>query len=208
MITSKINPEVLTALLASGGGLAYQDRGKLTLLANLNPVVRVVVAGEMSDDIRKKMNQEKIMYLLVSEDLRFGREFFPDGYFENPPYVGRPYIYGLLDCYTLWRDWLKNEVNIDLPWNLERPHGWWDSEISLFLTESQKIGFVSAKSFKQGCACFFKSGDVDVANHVGIYLEGDLILHHNGGRFSCIEPFTNAMYKRLVSVVEYEGANK
>lgn len=205
MITSKISSEILNPLVQQGGGLIYQVKGKPTLLPESLPVARVVIATKMTDEIRHNMNQEKIVYLLVSSDLKFGREFFPADYFEDTPYEGRPYVYGLLDCYTLWRDWIKKELNVDLPWNLNRPHAWWETQPSMFLDGYQSEGFIDAKTFEFGCACFFKTGNSTSVNHVAIYLGDGKVLHHNGGRFSCIEPLTPAMYKQLHAVVKYVG---
>jgi len=47
----------------------------------------------------------------------------PCGYLA--PLVGRSFHHGVLDCYTLVRDFYARELGIELP-DFDRPDGWWD----------------------------------------------------------------------------------
>lgn len=108
----------------------------------------------------------------------------PCGY--QAPLVGRPFVHGVLDCYTLVRDWHAREAGIVLP-EFMRHDGWWnDGHSSLYLdnfrnagcdpiTGSPRCGDIILMQIRS------KNG---VPNHAGIYLGDELILHHLYGRLS------------------------
>jgi len=205
MLANQLNIELVKSLVQSGGGLVYSNRGKPTISCIDKPIFRLVVSRNMTDIIRDTMNSENIIYLLISEDTLQGKEYFPDKYFENTEYVGRPYLYGLFDCFTLVKDWFSREKNVNLPWNLDRPFKWWDTEASIYLKEYTKVGFRDTTELNPGSGFFSKMGGSTVANHAGIYLGNNTILHHPAGRFSCIEPITVPILNSITNIVEYKG---
>ena len=108
----------------------------------------------------------------------------PDGF--EMPYIGRPYVFGTFDCYSLLRDYYRREFGIQLDGfhNLRIPQ-WWRTGKDLLEDNWREQGFVPVTddSWQDGDALTF-AVDSDIANHVAIYVTGDIILHHLVNRLS------------------------
>ncbi|WP_237140977.1 C40 family peptidase [Pseudomonas putida] len=119
----------------------------------------------------------------------------PTGY--QAPLVGRPFHHGVLDCYTLVRDYYQRELGILLP-DYEREDGWWDKGQDLYADNFEAAGFypVDPNELRQGDLIVMQVRS-EKANHAGVYLaDGRLktepehhpvpggILHHLYGRDS------------------------
>ena len=92
---------------------------------------------------------------------------------------GRPFIYGAYDCYSLARDFYKRELDIHLP-QITRPMiGWWAAGQADYLTEGIKhCNMVDCDSLEYGDVLLFALNGSKVANHIGIYMEGNRFMHH------------------------------
>ena len=118
----------------------------------------------------------------------------PTGY--KAPLLGRQWVCGITDCWSLVRDWYKEEKDIELR-DWERP-----------LTPQE----FNDKPMFEGCAWRtnfrelrpdekLKNGDVllmsimyPTLNHVALFFEGDVI-HHLTDRLSCREPYSEWLLK-------------
>lgn len=112
--------------------------------------------------------------------------FEPNGF--TLDYIGRPYHYGIIDCYSLVVDWYKQELGITLaklPEN--RNTRFWEGEEPKPLMEEayKKLGFQKLIDVEpeKGDLFLIQTGST-VANHVAIYLGDDMILHHCENRLS------------------------
>lgn len=56
------------------------------------------------------------------------------------PLLGRTFHHGVLDCYTLIRDYYDQRLGIDLP-DFERHDNWWESGQDLYVQNFEKAGF-------------------------------------------------------------------
>lgn len=123
----------------------------------------------------------------TSEIIWFGSEDIPE-------LVGRPFIHGISDCYSLVRDYFRQKgiYTDDVP----RDWLWWEKGDDLITESFQKLGFVEVplSELQEGDA-FISQVRSAVPHHCGIYLGGDLILHHPGAsspidksKLSVIEP--------------------
>lgn len=106
------------------------------------------------------------------------------------PYEGRAYISGVNDCYSIARDYYKQEFNIELR-DYPRDSNWWKGAGAkdLYLAHVESEGFV-----KLGDKDKMKVGDVvflcvrsNVVNHSVIYIGGDQCIHHMSDNLSCQE---------------------
>jgi hypothetical protein len=167
------------------------------------PVVKLILVDNpynFTSDLRQQQAEDNLLYYLISQDLFAAKGYFPDGYFINTPYINRPFIHGLFDCYTLLQDWMYREKNIKLPFNINRPWEWWNSQQSLYLSYAEEIGFAPVSGNAQyGDVMVFALGST-IANHCAIYIEDGIVLHHRGGKFSCFEKLSDAFMAKLITV--------
>lgn len=107
-------------------------------------------------------------------------------------YVGRPYLFGTFDCYSLVADYYEREYGIRLERfpNL-RILRWWEKGLDILDKASwNAIGFTRVEDgdYREGdVVCI--AMDSKVANHVALYVTGDIILHHLVNRLSRRETF-------------------
>ena len=105
------------------------------------------------------------------------------------PYVGRPYVYGAHDCWTLARDWYQWEWGLKLPDFRREPRFWLKGQ-SMFVDNLGVCGFVNLVDEEPlpGDA-FLVQVASPVPNHVAVWLGDGTILHHVQGRLSTRDPW-------------------
>ena len=118
----------------------------------------------------------------------------PCGY--KAPILGRPWVWGITDCWSLVVDWYKREKNVELL-DYKRP-----STPEEFIKNPVFEKYLPSRGFKllQPNEQLM-NGDVlamsilgNGLNHVAIFLNGD-VLHHLTDRLSCIEPYSEWLQK-------------
>ena len=118
----------------------------------------------------------------------------PTGY--KPPLIGRQWVWGVTDCWSLVRDYYKEQHNIQLL-DYERPTTPQDFlDNPLFEQYAERTGFRQLNKDEK-----LQKGDVllmsilhPTLNHVAIFL-GDDILHHLADRLSTREPYNEWLLK-------------
>ena len=107
------------------------------------------------------------------------------------PLLGRDFLYGVRDCFTLVRDYYCLEHNMVNPPEFPRDIDWWEKGEEMFTRKNiEPHGFreVYAPELVEGDIVFMRVG-AKVTNHCGIYIENSLLLHHLHNRLSRKEPF-------------------
>ena len=118
----------------------------------------------------------------------------PTGY--KPPLIGRQWVWGVTDCWSLVRDYYKEQHNIQLL-DYQRPTKPQDFlDNPLFEQYAERTGFRELNKDEK-----LQKGDVllmsilhPTLNHVAIFL-GDDILHHLADRLSTREPYNEWLLK-------------
>jgi hypothetical protein len=113
----------------------------------------------------------------------------------NTPYTGRPFIHTKWDCFTLLKDFYKKELNINLP-DVSYFDEWWAKGEDFYMQTSGAAGFYPTLSLKKYDVIAMRLNS-HVFNHAAIYLGDNKILHHMGGKFSCIEEIRPAYLNML-----------
>lgn len=130
-------------------------------------------------------------------------EFFPTHY--RAPLVGREFSHGVLDCYSLIRDYYKDVLNIEIP-DFDRDFEWWEKGQNLYLENFSKAGFfeVSLKELGEHDVVLMQIHS-NVVNHGGVYIGNDTMLHHLSGRLSSREVFAGYYRKHCIKVLRHEA---
>jgi proteasome lid subunit RPN8/RPN11 len=122
------------------------------------------------------------------------------------PLVGREWSHGVLDCYSLVRDWFRSERGVLLP-NFARFDDWWKRGENLYLDNFAQVGFEAVnfadlRSLQPG-DCFLMQVASPVPNHAAVYLGDGLILHHLQGRLSSRDVYGGYWQKVTTHVLKY-----
>ena len=143
---------------------------------------------------RISCEHSNLPWYIVNPKTEQWAELKPEGY--KPELCGRPWVWGVTDCWSLVRDWYKQEKNIDLI-DYERsitPEEFLKNP--LFEKYAKDTGFRELGNEEPP-----KVGDVllmsimhPTLNHVAIFL-GDMVLHHLADRLSCKEPYSEWLLK-------------
>jgi proteasome lid subunit RPN8/RPN11 len=143
-------------------------------------------------------------------DVPHGRwhSFQPSGF--RAPLIGREWVWGIHDCWTLVKDWYSDH-GIVLP-DFERPNDPEDFvKAPLFDSLFPEAGFneVPRSEAKPGDAVlmsFYSKG----LNHVGVLDSNYRLLHHVRGRLSSLDLYGEGLQKatgKIVRHLDYERLN-
>jgi cell wall-associated NlpC family hydrolase len=211
MFGIELHNTLLTDCEAAGGsGYIVNAQGKPGFSKDYtyNTVSKLVIDlnSDLSvpDDTRQEMNTNNIAYTIIGKNKDYSKSFLPDRYFEKVAYENRIYIYGMLDCYTLIRDYFRNKHNIWIPANIDRSFNWWNNGKNLYVDLYHKYGFKQITSaIKRDDVLLFKFGN-SMPSHSAIYIGNGMMLHHMLGRLSCVEPFDGIYKSSLIGVLRYD----
>lgn len=101
-------------------------------------------------------------------------------------YLERPYAFGVLDCWSLVRDYYRREFNIKLG-DYPRIERFWANGYNFFGENWKNEGFVQLVNDEEprtGDLFLIQTDGSGNPNHIAIYLGDEVILHHCHGRLS------------------------
>lgn len=127
-----------------------------------------------------QIEHNNIPYFIMNYPLNTHTYTEPTGYVA--PYVGRPFVHGITDCYAIWRDFYKREFGIDMI-DYYRGHEWWAKGDNLYLDNYINAGFVEVDNLQYGDIILMKVAS-QVPNHCAVYIDNNIILHHVMGKVS------------------------
>lgn len=120
------------------------------------------------------------------------------------PLVGREFIHGQSDCYSIFRDFYFL-AGADFP-NFERTDEWWMNGGNLYLQNMENHGFKrldDTEPLQVGDVILMQVG-ADVPNHAGIYLGEQMVLHHSPKRLSKRDLYDGYWLKHTHSIWRFE----
>lgn len=128
--------------------------------------------------------------------------FEPENY--KAPLVGREFVHGVLDCYSIIRDYYREVLSIEIP-DFHRDHEWWEKGQNLYAENFRAAGFVEVnmKDLREHDVLLMQIHS-KVINHGAVYLGRDTMLHHAMGRLSSREIFGGYYRKHTVKVLRHE----
>ena len=167
-----------------------EDSGKVLAVIHSHPVTPPVAS--QADMI--SCEESGLVWHIVNPKTEQWGFYKPSGY--KPPLIGRHWVWGITDCWSLVRDWYKEKLSIELKdWDRPTtPEEFLDNP--LFINCFSETGFRELKpdeNLKNGDALLMSIGSAGL-NHVAIFLDGD-VLHHLADRISCKEPYNQWLQK-------------
>lgn len=122
-------------------------------------------------------------------------------------YIGRRFKLGESDCYSLLRDFYRNEYQIELP-DYARPENYWEHGFNLFSELYSKHGFEQISD----SPLEWQVGDVFLVclnsehpSHAAIYAGDSKILHHPPHRFSNLELYKGIWRNCTVARIRHKS---
>jgi proteasome lid subunit RPN8/RPN11 len=142
-------------------------------------------------------------WLIVNTPVGTHSFTFPSGYIA--PYEGRQFVHGVLDCYSIWRDWYKNELGIEME-DYKRDYQWWLKGDDLYEKHYKAAGFVevSLSELKKHDIILMKVAS-PVQNHAAVYLGENIILHHVTGKVSSKDVYGGYWRKFTTKVLRHRS---
>jgi proteasome lid subunit RPN8/RPN11 len=135
---------------------------------------------------KAQAESKKLPFVIVGMPTEVWGSYIPTGF--EIPLIGRPFVYGALDCRILHRDYYKRVLGIHLP-EFEYEDDWWEHGKDLFVKNYKKAGFVRVGDLRKHDTLFIQIPPSEVANHCAVYLGDGEIMHHLAGRISNREPY-------------------
>ena len=163
-----------------------------------------VGSSEPSDGDRASSEYVGYPYHIYSIEHKSWSIVKPSGW-KAPSLIGRKWVWGQQDCWTVICDWFKETKNIDIPyWN--RP-----KSIKSFLNSPEfQYALPKLKFEKQKTTNNLKKGDVllmvgprEKLSHVALYIGDQLILHHEANKLSCRELYDLGYIEATKEVYRY-----
>lgn len=171
---------------------AAEDAGTVVAVCHSH----VFIPPEPSEADRVMCEKTGLPWLIVNHPTGAHRVITPSGY--RAPLIGRPFVHGALDCYSLCRDYYRETLGLDLP-DYAREDDWWLKGGNLYLDHFAEAGFVEIDpgDLRAHDALLMQVAS-PVPNHAAIYLGDGLILQHCHGRLSSRDVYGG--YWRRVTV--------
>lgn len=126
----------------------------------------------------------------------------PENY--EAPLVGRQFAHGILDCYSLVRDYYAREVGLVLP-DFKRADNWWNKGEDLYMQHFAEAGFAPIKGAVHLHDIIIMQVRSPVPNHAGVYIGDGQMLHHMYGRLSTREIYGGYFQEVTRVIVRHEG---
>jgi len=167
-----------------------EDSGKILAVIHSHPVTPPVAS--QADMI--SCEESGLVWHIVNPKTEQWGFYKPSGY--KPPLIGRHWVWGITDCWSLVRDWYKENLGIILR-DWERPTTPEEFiENPMFEKCAWRTGFRQLRPDEklENGDLLFMSIMATGLNHVAIFLDGD-VLHHLADRISCKEPYNQWLLK-------------
>jgi proteasome lid subunit RPN8/RPN11 len=164
--------------------------------------------SEFDKEQSEKHHIKLILYCVKKNSFH---EYEPKIYDSN--YSGKDFEIGVNDCFTLFRDYYKKELDIEIK-NYYRDHNWFVENPNSYQKYYEESGFSKIldgpiseddlSQMRKNDVIFSKPLGKKFPTHAGIYMGHNSILHHQINCYSRIEEYTKTMKKRTITVIRHD----
>lgn len=181
--------------------LSASNQGEIIAVIHSHP--RTPPIATQADKI--SCENSGIPWYIVNPKTEKWGYYEPCGY--KAPLLGREYVWGITDCWSLVVDWYKEEKKIDLKdWQRPTPEEF--RKNPMFESHAWRTGFRELRveeKLQNGDLLFMSILGLGL-NHVAIFIDGD-VLHHLSDRLSCKEPYNAWLLKCTGKRLRYVHEN-
>ena len=178
---------------------AVEDKGEIVAVIHSHPTTN----HNPSPADRVACEQSGLPWHIVNPNTENWGYCEPEGF--KLPYVGREFSHGVVDCYSLCRDWYKREFGLELR-NYPRRDKWWEHGENLYLENFEKEGFrrIPIAELQRGDALLMQLVS-PVPNHAAIYLGDQQVLQQGQGRLSSRDGYGGYYLKTTACALRHES---
>jgi len=177
---------------------AAEDTGEVLMIVHSHPDMAAVPS--QADLVG--MEKSGMPWLIMNWPTGAFGVFTPSGYVA--PLVGREFVHGVLDCYSLIRDYYQQALGISLK-DYPRQYEWWLKGDDLYRQLFGDAGFVAVDAGQlQAHDVIFMRIASPVDNHGAVYLGDDVVLQHVTGRLSSRDVYGGWWRKITTGVVRHK----
>lgn len=178
---------------------AAEDMGEIVAVVHSHPTSR----PQPSPADQISCNNNGLPWIIVNPKTEEWGECNPTAF--ELPYVGREFVFGVVDCYSLLRDWYKRELGLTLA-DFPRRDQFWERGENLYVEGYKSQGFrqVPFDELQYGDGILMQLS-AELPNHGAIYLGDQQILHHVQGRLSSRDVYGGYYVKSTAMVLRHES---
>lgn len=176
-----------------------EDAGEITHIVHSHP--NTPATPSLTDVA--SCESSGLVWLIVNWPNGDIHELKPTGY--EVPLLGREYSHGVLDCFSLVRDYYKRVLGIDAP-DFPREEYWWKKGQNLYLEHFAEYDMFEVKDGTiQEHDVLLMQLESPVPNHAAVYIGGNLIVHHCFRRLSSRDVYGGMWQKITVKVIRHRS---
>ena len=176
-----------------------EDQGEIVAIVHSHPTTNPTP----SDADRVACEKSGLPWFIVNPKTEAWGYCEPSGF--ELPYVGREFVFGVVDCYSLVKDWYGKEFGLQLN-DYQRRDLFWERGENPYLDNFHREGFqkVPFDELQYGDALLMQLGS-SLPNHAAIYIGDQQILHHIQGRLSSRDVLGSYYAKNTAMVLRHES---
>ena len=165
-------------VLASDDYIKAEEEGEIVAVAHSHTFQPPIP----SDGDKVACEKSGVPWFIVNPQTEKWGYCEPSGF--ELPYVGRKFQFGIIDYYSLVRDYFKKELDLQLR-DYYRCDNFWEKGQSLYEDNFMKEGFVKipVDEIRKHDLLFMHLA-ANLPNHAAIYVGDQQVLHHVQGRLS------------------------